>query len=276
MRLIVGDVAARRTLDRARVYSTGHSNGGYMSYRLACSASDLVAAVAPVSAGSPFLNFDAGCFPSRPVPVLTLHGNNDNTVPYEDGEAVFTYAPKVAARRLMNNGRWVKGSGGGRSPDRLSFYHFPKAHAFAPWSCCCCSSGFRGLNNCQGNPVVTLSAGNTTCEAWTQCAQQGNGVVRPPSLRPWPCPLILRALTLRPPAMPFCSFLDHQHDLLHHRGRQPLLLARLADPGLQPGHPELIRGPRPLMLSPPESFVLTSVHPGCMKQIWRFFSGFSL
>jgi polyhydroxybutyrate depolymerase len=96
MRLIIDDVAARRRLDRARVYATGHSNGGYMSYRLACSASDVVAAVAPVSAGSPFLSgmpVGGSCRPGRAVPVLALHGNQDTVVAYSAGVDAFACVP---------------------------------------------------------------------------------------------------------------------------------------------------------------------------------------
>lgn len=47
MRAIFKEVAIHLNIDQARVYATGLSNGGYMSYRLACEASDLFVAVAP-------------------------------------------------------------------------------------------------------------------------------------------------------------------------------------------------------------------------------------
>ncbi len=82
-RAIVADVAAHLCLDRGRVYATGFSNGGFMSHRLACEASDLVAAIAPVAAA----NVTASCTPSRPVPVIAFHGDGDTVVSLADGTA---------------------------------------------------------------------------------------------------------------------------------------------------------------------------------------------
>lgn len=65
-------------LDPARVYAAGMSNGGGMAARLACDASDLVAAIGPV-AGAYFFG---ECEPERPVPVVAFHGDADPIVPY--------------------------------------------------------------------------------------------------------------------------------------------------------------------------------------------------
>ena len=51
MRAIFAEVGKHVNIDLRRVYATGLSNGAYMSYRLACEASDLFVAVAP-SAGA--------------------------------------------------------------------------------------------------------------------------------------------------------------------------------------------------------------------------------
>jgi len=77
-RAIVADVGERACLDRRRVYSTGMSNGGMMSYRLACEAADLVAAVAPV-VGSTRIE---PCEPGRGVPILSFNGTDDSLVGY--------------------------------------------------------------------------------------------------------------------------------------------------------------------------------------------------
>lgn len=65
-------------IDNKRVYATGLSNGGHMSYRLACDLADRFTAVASV-AGTLTL---ATCGSSRPVPLLQLHGTADFIVPY--------------------------------------------------------------------------------------------------------------------------------------------------------------------------------------------------
>ncbi len=69
-------------IDPKRIYATGLSNGGMMSYRLGCELSDRLAAVAPVAGA---LN-DAICRPAEPVSVIIFHGTADPQVPYNGGE----------------------------------------------------------------------------------------------------------------------------------------------------------------------------------------------
>jgi polyhydroxybutyrate depolymerase len=92
VRAIVADVSTRVCIDASRVYATGMSNGGFLSHRLGCEASDLVAAIAPVAGvlGIP----DADCTPGRAVPVMHFHGTADLLVPY-DGGGVIAF-PSVA------------------------------------------------------------------------------------------------------------------------------------------------------------------------------------
>lgn len=79
-RAIVADVAQIACVDPKRTYSTGMSNGGFMSHRLACEAADLIAAVAPVDGllGIP----TESCNPSRPVPIIHFYGTEDPLVDY--------------------------------------------------------------------------------------------------------------------------------------------------------------------------------------------------
>ena len=70
-------------IDPARVFSTGISNGGFMSSRLACNLSDRIAAVAPV-AGTAFY----GSCDARAVPVVAFHGTADNIVSFASAEIV--------------------------------------------------------------------------------------------------------------------------------------------------------------------------------------------
>ena len=81
VRAVVEDLRSFATLDEERIYATGMSNGGIMSYRLACEAADLFAAIAPV-AGT--LNY-AACAPSEPVSLLHIHGTADAHLPYAGG-----------------------------------------------------------------------------------------------------------------------------------------------------------------------------------------------
>lgn len=81
IRQVVADVSRRVNVDRGRIYATGMSNGGLMSYRLACEMSDVFAAIAPV-AGT---DNTRSCSPSRPVSVLHIHARNDDHVLFEGG-----------------------------------------------------------------------------------------------------------------------------------------------------------------------------------------------
>ncbi|MFM7143198.1 MAG: alpha/beta hydrolase family esterase, partial [Alphaproteobacteria bacterium] len=80
---VVDDLASTYAIDRSRVFATGLSNGGAMSYRLACD-SDLVSAIAPVS-GANQLAAAASCTPSGPVSVLHVHGTADPCWPFDGG-----------------------------------------------------------------------------------------------------------------------------------------------------------------------------------------------
>jgi polyhydroxybutyrate depolymerase len=76
---IVDQLESELCVDPARVFATGFSNGGFLSHRLGCELADRIAAIAPVSG---VLGIDT-CTPSRPVPVLQIHGTEDSLVPYE-------------------------------------------------------------------------------------------------------------------------------------------------------------------------------------------------
>ncbi len=81
---IIDDVNRRYKVDPTRVYACGMSNGGYMSYLLACQLDDRIAAVASVT-GLAAPSTIANCNATRPVPVLQIHGTDDATVPYNGG-----------------------------------------------------------------------------------------------------------------------------------------------------------------------------------------------
>jgi len=63
------------------------SNGGFMSYALACELNNRIAAIGSV-AGSMIEANLAACHPMRPVPVMEIHGDADATVPYPGGTAL--------------------------------------------------------------------------------------------------------------------------------------------------------------------------------------------
>jgi polyhydroxybutyrate depolymerase len=86
---LIDDVARRYTVDPARVFVVGHSNGGFMSHRLACDIADRVAAI--VSLAGVVWNDPALCTPSAPVSVAQVHGTDDETILYAGGTALARY-----------------------------------------------------------------------------------------------------------------------------------------------------------------------------------------
>lgn len=67
--------------DAARVYMTGGSNGGMMTFVYAVARPQRLAAIAPVVAS--MFTFDS--IPAMPVPILIINGANDEEVPLEGG-----------------------------------------------------------------------------------------------------------------------------------------------------------------------------------------------
>jgi len=79
VRALLDDLERRYCIDRARIYSTGFSNGGFFSSLLGCTMSERIAAVAPVSGGP----LRIACTPSRGVPILIQHGRLDDLIPID-------------------------------------------------------------------------------------------------------------------------------------------------------------------------------------------------
>lgn len=84
IRDMVADIGQRIPLDRSRVFVTGPSNGGIMTYRLICEASDLFAAAAPVI-GNIAVSTSQTCSPRHPMSILAINGTEDPFVPFAGG-----------------------------------------------------------------------------------------------------------------------------------------------------------------------------------------------
>ncbi|SVC08013.1 uncharacterized protein METZ01_LOCUS260867, partial [marine metagenome] len=80
VKTLIDVVSSDYLIDATRVYATGMSNGGYMSYHLACNLSHRIAAIASVTGSMSFETFD-GCQPAQPTSVLQIHGTADSVVP---------------------------------------------------------------------------------------------------------------------------------------------------------------------------------------------------
>jgi polyhydroxybutyrate depolymerase len=82
IRELVKSISHEFNLKRKKAFATGMSNGGEMSYLLACTSSDLFKAVAPV-AGVLMKGLKDSCELNSPVPVFEIHGTADKISLFE-------------------------------------------------------------------------------------------------------------------------------------------------------------------------------------------------
>lgn len=86
MKAIIKEMSAKYKIDLNRVYMSGFSMGGMLTYVVANNMADQVAACAPVS-GYPI--GDKTAKPSRPIPIIHTNGDADDVVHYEKWSGMF-------------------------------------------------------------------------------------------------------------------------------------------------------------------------------------------
>ncbi|HEY3644533.1 MAG TPA: PHB depolymerase family esterase [Gammaproteobacteria bacterium] len=104
IRAVVQAVVKDDGADPKRIYATGISNGGMMAYRLACEASDIFTAIAPVSA----VQEVQACKPTQVVSVFHIHGADDQNVPIAGGVGKKAHEKEVRAPVQDSIDFWVK------------------------------------------------------------------------------------------------------------------------------------------------------------------------
>jgi polyhydroxybutyrate depolymerase len=80
---LLDEIESRANIDPSRIYFVGHSNGGFMTYRMACDHADRIAAIVSL-AGATFENQN-DCAASEPVSILQIHGTADTDIFYDGG-----------------------------------------------------------------------------------------------------------------------------------------------------------------------------------------------
>jgi len=89
---MINHIDTKTAVDKNNIFATGASNGGIMTYRLGCEASDIFAAIAPVIgniADSKNLtgeSFYDKCKPTNPISILAINGDEDPFIPFNGGE----------------------------------------------------------------------------------------------------------------------------------------------------------------------------------------------
>lgn len=102
VKTILGQLRASYAIDPTRIYATGFSKGGMFTYRLGCEMSEQFAAIAPVSGALTY----SQCRPTRPIPLLHIHGDNDESVPLKGGRGAYSARMASYPSILQNLDRW--------------------------------------------------------------------------------------------------------------------------------------------------------------------------
>ncbi len=77
--VLINEIAANYNINQKRIYACGYSNGGMFAYGLAQNKSNLIAAIGSVSGAM----IETTPNPTRPIPLINIHGTNDGVLPYE-------------------------------------------------------------------------------------------------------------------------------------------------------------------------------------------------
>ena len=99
---LIDELATLYAIDLDRVYATGMSNGGFMSFLLACQLSEKIAAVASVTGSMTQDTFD-DCNAQHPTPVLQIHGTDDGVVLYNGNNLSIPIADVISYWVDFNN-----------------------------------------------------------------------------------------------------------------------------------------------------------------------------
>ncbi len=111
LRALVQKVIRENNGDASRVFITGASNGGEMTYRMLCDASDLFATAASFIATMP-VALSQSCKPSHPVKLLLTFGTDDPLMNYAGGttnKKGKETVPMLSADATVNFWRQVNG-----------------------------------------------------------------------------------------------------------------------------------------------------------------------
>lgn len=134
IRTVIKNLGSQLSIDRNRVFATGISNGGMMSYRLACEMADTFKAIAAVAASDGTVT----CQPNRPISILHIHAKDDDHVLFDGG------------------------AGPGRGTrDKAQVMDFPSVPSVvAKWV---------KLNKCDSSPKRVLDKPGVYCDLYSKC-----------------------------------------------------------------------------------------------------------
>ena len=108
LRDLISKMIDEYNINQSRIYVTGFSSGGYLTYSAGAYLSDIVAAIAPVAGGIGGRDTEDQPFyycpiPDNPVSVIAFHGTNDSLVPYY-GSSIDVSVNESISFWVENNG----------------------------------------------------------------------------------------------------------------------------------------------------------------------------
>lgn len=98
---LMDTLSAQYNINQDRIYTTGMSNGGIMSYYLSCGLYNRITAMASVTGTMTNVMY-ATCNPPGPIPVMEIHGTADGTVPYNGSSTSMHIDSVIKFWRLHN------------------------------------------------------------------------------------------------------------------------------------------------------------------------------
>ncbi len=169
LKAIINEMYNKYGIDKKRVYVSGFSMGGMMSYHAANKMGDMIAAIAPCSGGG-------GASTSRPMPIIHTHGTTDDVVNYNG--TVNTLKGWVSYEKCSANST------------KYSQYPVGKASSAASlevWTGCQGNSEIRLLTIAgKGHWYsMDLASVNTSEEIWNFCKRFSlDGAAADPNIKP--------------------------------------------------------------------------------------------
>ena len=147
VREIITRLSGQLNVDSKRIFANGMSNGGMMSYRLACEMSDVFKAVASV-AGT---DNTRSCAPKAPISILHIHARDDERELF-DGGAGWKSSKVTSFVSVPDSiAKWVKFNGCSATPKRV----FENAGAYCD-----------AYSPCRGGVEVKLCVTETGGHSW--------------------------------------------------------------------------------------------------------------
>ena len=148
---VVDDVTRKLNVDRHRFFAAGMSNGGMMSYRLACELSDTFSAIAAVAGTDNTM----ACQPAKPISILHIHARNDDHVLFNGGAGPGAFRDESKVTQFTSVpatiSKWVAANRCNPTPKRV----LDEAGAYCD-----------RYSSCQANVSVQLCVTDTGGHSW--------------------------------------------------------------------------------------------------------------